>query len=261
MLKLQSSCWELEDIDAVLFDKDGTIIDSHLYWGGIIEKRSRALISSFELVPTIHEDLCRAMGYSISQRRLLPQGPIALVSREEVISAVQQYLKSIGTKADAGMISELFQEVHTDFLNVIKEYIAILPGARKLVQQISEAGARTALVTTDSKPNAEQIVEHLGIRANFDIIIGKESTPLSKVTGVPAKLACEALGVSPDRTICIGDAEMDALMANNAGLKGCVAVALGQTPLHDLAKYTKYVLKDYTELKVVLQGREKWANK
>ena len=34
----------IKNIDTVLFDKDGTIIDSNIYWGEIIKRRSKKII-------------------------------------------------------------------------------------------------------------------------------------------------------------------------------------------------------------------------
>ena len=57
MINLKTSIWEIKNIDTVLFDKDGTIQDLHIYWGQIIRMRSRALIKIFKLKPYFFEKI------------------------------------------------------------------------------------------------------------------------------------------------------------------------------------------------------------
>lgn len=251
MISLVSACWKIESIEAVLFDKDGTLIDSHIYWGRIIEKRSRALIKAFKLRDESHLELCRKMGFSLKERKLLPEGPIALVSREEVIKSLVNFLVGLKVPVTFAEIDKLFIEVHSDFLNEINSYIRILPGVEEFLKKIRNKKIKSAVVTTDSIKNTREIVKFLNIEKYFDLLMGKEATPLPKISGRPALIALEQLGVMPDRAIAIGDTPMDITMAKQAQLKAAVAVALGQVPLGELKKETAYAVNGYSELSVV----------
>ena len=41
MIKISSTDWEIDNIEAVLFDKDGTFIDLHFFWGKMTEMRAK----------------------------------------------------------------------------------------------------------------------------------------------------------------------------------------------------------------------------
>ena len=63
-------------------------------------------------------------------------------------------------------------------------------------------------------------------------------------------LAIEKLQANPESTIVIGDAPMDAMMAENAKLKGSILVSTGQVDLEDLQKFSKYTVKNLSEVKI-----------
>lgn len=249
-IKLHGPGWEIDNIKAILFDKDGTIIDSHKYWGAIIKRRSKALISELKLNRSFYQRICYAMGLSLKKQRLLPKGPIALVSRERVIKILTLFFKKNDVKVSKKTIDIIFSKVHQDFLKDIFKYIRILPGAKETLSEIKKKNVKTALITSDSVDNAKQTIKHLGLEDCFDLIVGRELTPSAKSTGVAAKLTCKILNINPSDTICIGDAPMDVLMAKNAKLKACVGVALGQTPYLELRKKTKYSIKRFSDLMI-----------
>lgn len=250
MITLSAPNWKLDDIETILFDKDGTLIDSHIYWGRIIEKRSRALIEMLALRDTMHPLLCGKMGFSLDKRRLFPAGPIALVSREKVIDILVDFLRHEEIAVDFSMIDGLFIQVHKEFLKEIKSYIRILPGVEAFLKKVKDKKVKTAVVTTDSIRNTREIMRFLRIDKHFDLLLGKEATPLPKISGEPALIALEQLNAKADTTITIGDTEMDVSMAEKARLKAAVAVALGQVPYEELSKVTCHVANNYDEMRV-----------
>ena len=250
MIRLFSTSWKIEQIEAVLFDKDGTLIDSHLYWGRIIEKRSCALIKTFKLNDGMHQALCKKMGFLLEKKMLLPEGPIALVSRDKVIEILVNFLVEQGVSVTFPEIDKLFIKVHSDFLKEINAYIRILPGVEEFLKKIKDRKIKTAVVTTDSIKNTKEIIKLLNIDKYFDLLLGKEATPLPKVSGKPALIALEQLDIEPVRAIAIGDTPMDITMAKQARLKAAVAVALGQVSFEELKKETTYVVNGYNELSV-----------
>jgi len=250
MISLSSPFWKIEQIEAVLFDKDGTLIDSHMYWGGIIEKRSRALIKAFRLKDEMHPALCKAMGFLLEKRMLLPEGPIALVGREKVIEILVNFLVERGAPATFPEIDKLFIEVHSDFLKEIGAYIRILPGVEEFLKKIKGKKIKAAVVTADSIENTRKTVKLLNIDKYFDLLLCREATPLPKTSGKPALIALERLDIEPAGAIAIGDSTMDITMARQAHLKAAVAVALGQVSFEELKKETAYAVNGYNELSV-----------
>jgi len=250
MISLKTDAWRIDDIETVLFDKDGTIIDSHLYWGRIIERRAKALLLAYSLPCDYFAELCRVMGYSNSLKKLLPEGPIALVGREEVIDIINVYLTKNNIKSNIKQISDIFLIEHELFAKELFDYIEILPGITDLLIKLKNNGIKTAVVTSDSVANTEIILAHLQINNYFDVIIGKESTTASKITGIPVFKALEYLHADSHGAVCIGDAPVDIIMALQSGCKAGVGVTTGQVPSEELLKHSLYVTSSIERIEI-----------
>lgn len=250
MIALSGNGWRLEGIGCVLFDKDGTLVDSHVYWGRIIERRARAIGRHYDLPEESFERLCRAMGLDRAAGRLMPQGPIALVSREEVILEVRRELGAMGVEAAEEVLGRLFAHEHEAFLPELRGYLRMLPGVRELLEGLKRVGVKTAVVTTDTVPNTRETLSHLGIAHLFDAVVGKESTKEPKTSGIPARRALELLGVPAAEAVCIGDAPMDLIMADRGGLRAGIWTATGQITGASLAEYSPYGVGSLAELRI-----------
>ena len=79
-------------------------------------------------------------------------------------------------------------------------------------------GIKLGIVTSDSKESTEKTINYFEWNDLFQVIIGRESTPYTKESGEPTKLAVKELNANPNTTLMIGDAPMDYISAKNAGI-------------------------------------------
>ena len=251
MISLKTDKWQIDNIDAILFDKDGTLQDVHKYWGRIIEKRSKELINVLKLNQSYYQKLCKWMGYSLKNKKLLKKGPIGLVSREEVIKILVDLFKKEDLIVTGEFLSEIFIKVHKDFLKEMKKYVEILPEAKNFIQLLRSKKVKMAIITSDSIANAQESIRLLGLDGCFDLIMGKEHTSAPKSSGIPAKIAIKILKVAKDRTVSLGDAPMDLIMAKKAGLKAGIGIVQGQTSYSGLLNYSSFAIRRFSELKVI----------
>ncbi len=250
MVSIATDQWKLDGINGVLFDKDGTLIDSHVYWGRIIERRVKAIIKYYSLQDILFSDLCLTMGYSLAKKKLVPEGPIALVSREEVIEILNCYLASMGVNSSEEVISGIFVKEHEAFMDEIFDYIKILPGVVEFLAHLKKHAVKTAVVTTDVIKNTHETLRYLKIDSFFDAVLGKESFSEPKVTGIPAIEALRLLGLKQEEAVCIGDAPMDLIMAKKGGLKAGIGVVTGQIEHHVLEQYSPYITSSMRDLRI-----------
>ena len=250
MVNLSTTNWKLENVKCVLFDKDGTLMDSHIYWSRIIERRSLALISAYELSFDRHEELCSTMGLDLKTKKLQPKGPIALVSRDKVVDVIVGYMNRQSIKIKHVDVSNIFDKEHSLFNKELNQYIQLIPNTLKFVETLKQLGVKTAIVTSDTILNTNTFLDQWEINNLFDFVVGKESTVESKDTGIPAQYAMDKLNVSPENTIAIGDAPIDILMAVKAKMLGGIGVATGQLPIETLRVYTPFTCNTLSEIKI-----------
>jgi phosphoglycolate phosphatase-like HAD superfamily hydrolase len=191
------------------------------------------------------------MGLSLDDGRIVPEGPVGLLSREEIIARLVVSLRDLDVAADEETVARLFVEVHERFLPVVGDFVRLIPGAAACAAALHEAGVPTAVITSDTTANTEASLARLGVAGSFDLILGKDAHPSPKVSGVPARIALDTLHVAPADAVCIGDAPMDVEMARRSGCRGAIAVATGQVPRAALQALTPYHVASLTELQVI----------
>ena len=86
---------EITGIKGIIFDKDGTLTNSNIFWSEIIKRRSLEIINFTKLDVSHFSYLCKIMGLDLESNLLLPEGPIALKSRKEVIRILSLNLKKL----------------------------------------------------------------------------------------------------------------------------------------------------------------------
>ena len=93
MISLKTKKWELKNIETILFDKDGTFIDLHYFWGKMTELRVQEIIKRFNLTENLFGKLCLYLGYDLNSQKMLPDGITALYSRSKIIEIFKNDLE------------------------------------------------------------------------------------------------------------------------------------------------------------------------
>jgi phosphoglycolate phosphatase len=254
MITLKHNDWELSGIEAIIFDKDGTLTDVHTYWGEIIKMRADRIVNEFCLPSTYKIYLEYMMGYSTVTNKLSKNGPIALVGRNEVIRIVTEYLCKNSIKTTEDRIGKIFDSVHAQFAKEkMDECIKILPKVREFLVALSDYPCFDEvllfLLTSDTKTNAKKGMIKLDLIKYFTAIYGKEDSKKDKITGSICGDIIKTHELNPENVIAIGDTNTDIIMAKNAGIKGCIGVATGQVPFTKLE--TPYKCHSFSEIKVI----------
>ena len=191
------------------------------------------------------------MGLDIEKEILFEKGPIAIFSRDRIISIVVDYLNKKSINTSSNEISELFAEVHKEFNSEMLRYIKILPHVEKFLEKLKANNIKIGIVTSDTKNNTNKILDYLNISKLVDVVVGKECTVEDKSTGIPVYKALSQIESYSSNTICIGDTETDIIMADMSKCKAGIAVATGQITLESLKSISKYAISNMDEICVL----------
>ena len=245
---LKSKDLQYRNVSGIIFDKDGTLTDSHFYWSEIIRRRTLALQKEYNIESNFFSSIATAMGLNVKTNTLMIDGPIAIKSRQEVIESVVNKFVELKYDLTTKDISDVFRKVHREFKDSNLDYVKPIPEACNFVKSCHTQNLKLALITSDTRTNAEIAIKKLGLDKIFQLIIGVEDGFGSKSIGIPAKYACERMGLSSNNVIAIGDAPMDYQMSMNSQLLGSILVETGQIPIKDLLKLTPYCVKNLSEI-------------
>lgn len=250
MINIKTNKSHLEDLELIIFDKDGTITDSNFFWQEIINRRSKNICKYFSLPVSYKKELEFVMGLDPISRKLRPEGPIAIKSREEVIFEIEKFFKERGLNFNKKDFYIIFSETHKEFEKEAYDFVKPIHSAINFLELIPFKKVKLVLITSDSKANSKIALDKLGLTQKFDLIIGHDSGLGDKKSGKPASYVCEQLSIPKSKTIVIGDSKMDYDMSLKAGLKNCILVATGQIPLEELELINSLSFNSLSELKI-----------
>ena len=248
MISLKTQDWQLDNIDTVIFDKDGTFIDLHYFWGKMTELRVAEILKRYNLPKDNFQELCLRLGYDINSGKMLSDGITALYSRAIIIQIFCKDLKDFRVDISEKELEEIFDYVNTIFYKEMVKYTKPINSAVEFIKKLRKTDVKIGIVTSDSKESTELTLKHFDWENLFDIVIGRESTKETKESGIPVKLALEQMKACSENTIMIGDAPMDYIAAQNAGVEKTILVATGQIDKKDLLKTSDYVLDSLEEI-------------
>jgi phosphoglycolate phosphatase len=115
------------------------------------------------------------------------------------------------------------------------ETASLLEGALDVVTRVRRMGIKTAILTNNGRLAVDKIVDQLPLREYFDIIQTRHESPRPKPFPDGILKIISDLGVSKDEAVYVGDALIDAVAAERAGIEFW-GVATGETPVESLKK-------------------------
>ncbi|WP_229662169.1 HAD family hydrolase [Agromyces bauzanensis] len=194
---------------AVLWDMDGTLVDTERYWMAAEEE----LVESFGGRWT-HEDALGLVGSGLWEAAVVFQ--------------------SAGVDLDADtIVARLTARVQEQLAG---HGVPWRPGARELLEALREASVPTALVTMSVRSMADDVVRAIPFRA-FDVLVTGDAVQHAKPHPGPYLKAAKELGVDVRECVAIEDspAGLTSAWASGAVTVGVPNIlALDEAPAHVL---------------------------
>ena len=250
MINLKLPNTVIENINLVVFDRDGTLIDLYHYWSKMLRLRAELIAKKLILGEKHVDGMVSAMGVDIKNKRIKKEGPVGLKKREIVMEAAIDYLTSVQIENTYDICFESFKEV--DQISQTKLDILIKPidGMFSLLDKLHSKGCKLAIATTDRTNRAEISMDYLGIKDKFDCILGADSVSNPKPAPDMIEKVMTELNIDKNNTVMIGDAPTDISMGLNANIKASIGVCTGLTSYDDLKGMTPYVINDISEIDI-----------
>lgn len=178
---------------AVLFDLDGTLIDSI----DLLLQSMEAAFADRARRPTRPEWVA---GIGTPLRTQLREWAD---SDDEVSDLVDRY--------------RTYQDAHLERLT------SLYPDVRETIEWVRRAGHATGLVTSKGRKMTDRSLQHVGLSALFDTIVTYEETTRHKPLPDPVDLALSRLSLPADRALFVGDSPHDMHSGRAAGVRTAAA--------------------------------------
>ena len=187
------------EFDAVLFDLDGTLVDT-----------APDMVRVLQDMQTARDR--EPVAYEVG-RRYVSNGAIGLLRL---------------AFPDEGI--DFGDEMHHEYLERYAEMICegsrVFDGLAGLLDQLDDAGCPWGVVTNKPEYLTMPLLEALGLAARSACTVSGDSLPVRKPDPGPLLLACDIAGIDAWRSIYVGDAARDIEAGLAAGM-GTIAAVYG----------------------------------
>ncbi len=239
----------------VIFDKDGTLIDIHHYWAGMIriraDKAVHYWVESAEKREGVYRTLVDAMGICLETGLMKRSGPVGVKPRNYIVQTVRNALAREGISKELETIEALFKEVDQETAKNISPLLKLLPGVESFLQQCKKNGIRMIVATTDITARADIALKALNIDDYFEGVIGGDKVERNKPAPDPAWKALQQTGIHSKRAIVIGDHPVDIEMGRSGGIDCNVAVLTGLGIEEDFKGTDCWIIPTFEKLEVI----------
>jgi beta-phosphoglucomutase family hydrolase len=206
-------------IQAVIFDMDGTLVDTteleYKAWHRMMQEQG---------VEFTHEEYIKALGAKGSE-------------------IVKNHLDW-----EEEAIQEILQNKERYFKELVAQHgLELIPGVKKVLQDIQQIPLKMALATGASRKKLEFVLEKLPIAQYFDAMITADDTQIGKPDPEVFLNAAKKLGVAPDSCIVMEDARNGAEAAKRGGM---LCIAITTTRGKDQLQQADLIVNGYDELDI-----------
>ena len=180
-------------IRAVLWDMDGTLMDSQPLWD-----------ESFR-------NCCRERGGTVTPEQVAGIAGASIARTCELIAETG----ATASPQDPAT-AEVFAEISARVEAAVRADPPILPGARSITATLNEIGLAQVIVTQSPRPIVEAVAHALG-DVFVELVTGDDGLP-GKPTPAPYAAAIERLGLRPEECVAVEDSATGAASARSNDL-------------------------------------------
>ncbi len=214
----------LKDIEAIIFDIDGTLVDSMWIWTNI----DNWFMEKYHL--TEPENFHKGMegkSYSETAQYFLDIFPELTHTRQE-----------------------LEDEWHQMAYDIYTNEIQLKKGAYEFIKSMHKKGIKLGIATSNSRDLAEGTLKHNKVFEFFHAIWTSDEAKAGKPAPDVYLRVAESLGINPDKCLVFEDVPNGILAGKNAGMKVCAIEDEFSKPQDTLKKeLADFYIRDYDDIK------------
>ena len=216
----------LEEIKGVIFDMDGTLIDSMWVW----EEVDVDYVKRYQLVE--------------------PEGFYEAIEGMSFTDVAKYYKKTFP------QIRDSVEQIKADWMEMgyrlYRDEVELKSGVKEFLEELKKRGIKIGIATSNDRDMTEMVLEARGILQEFDAICTSDEVKIGKPALDVYLKAAEDLGVDPKDCLIFEDVPAGLMAGKSAGMQTCaVADKFSEDQIEKKRALADYFIQDYFE---VLKG-------
>jgi phosphoglycolate phosphatase len=232
-------------IKAVLFDKDGTLIDVNGTW-----------------VPFYKAMLKQEQGLSTDavEAKMVAAGLDSVTDTFKAGSTLaggttRQLVELWWPDAPAAEQAEITHRLDHDFAPLALAHLTPLLPLSPVFEALQSLGLKLGVATNDGEVSAKRHMQALQVDHFFTAILGADSVALPKPSGQMVQMFAKRAGVASNEIAMVGDNTHDLEEARNGGAGLAIGVMSGNAKRHHLAHHADVVMDSIADLPAFFRSR------
>jgi phosphoglycolate phosphatase len=208
----------------IIFDLDGTLVDSST-------------------------DISHAINYALEGTNVPPvtvQETITIIG-EGITRLFEKIIEKNNLSAEKDILIQRFLNHYSAHLT---DNTPVYPGVKETMEALKEYPK--AVISNKREDLSSRILEILGMRKYFDVVVGSDTTSERKPSPVPIQYVLSRFEAKPEEAVIVGDSNFDIEAGKAAGVT-TIAVTYGYRPLSALLG-ADYVVNTMPEILKILKS-------
>jgi phosphoglycolate phosphatase len=231
-------------IRAILFDKDGTLIDVNATWIPIYREM---LMDVFATDLAGAEALMAKAGYDKAADRFRAGSILAGGTTRQLVDTLWPGIDEQGAAEKVRLLDH-------GYTHLVRDRLTPLMPLEPIFAELRAMGLKLGIGTNDSHVSAKAQMAEVGVIEHFEGIIAADTVAVPKPSGNMIRSFAELTGLKPSAIAMVGDNHHDMEEARNGGAGLAIAVLSGNAAHEDIAHLADHTLASIAELPALLRS-------
>lgn len=231
-------------VKAVIFDKDGTVLDFDAFWLPVAVKATEIIMSKLGVIDVPSAKLLESMGVTDGVASI--KGSLCFGTYRDMAEDMNTVFKRYGYNFDVEKLTGLTVDAYHGSVDA-GEIKPTCENICEVMQTLKNRGIMIVLVTSDGPAVTGECLKGLGIDKYFDLVFTDDGTHPNKPDPFMINKLCADYGFSKSEVVMVGDTLADMNFAINGGVRS-VGLAKTEGNKDILSEKTETVIPDISHL-------------
>lgn len=200
---------------AIIFDKDGTLIAFDAFWVKVSQNALNDILSSIGRCDIPIDELLACMGVENGVTDI--DGILCKGTYAQMGCAINEVLKKYGFDIDKDETVKMVIEAYNKNADT-GDVVATCENIADVLLKLKKRGIKLAVVTTDNEEITHTCLKKLGITSLFDKIYTDDGKTPVKPDPFCVNDISAVFGIDKENIVMVGDTMTDVNFAKNAGI-------------------------------------------